>query len=479
MGAPLRPDNATGIFADGSDTSAKTLSENSKFKPVQTKDLDLPNVDFSSNRNWRVNSEVQSNTTCESDVTGSTRSPRRSSVRLDTARRLWARDYSTTKERSLSMAGCGVWRNQSQDVDQTKAQILIQDGRASMHNHFQCKNVWGCPICTPAKVNQMKAYLDECMGPAIKRAGFVHGMLTLTIGHCRSDGMKYTLTCLKKSYEIFDQNLKNEFKSVGLIGKVKSVEVTFGNHGMHPHLHLGLVYSKNQLEEIEKLMIKAQKLWMRLVRPFYGISNLEVGFRWTKMVPLGYLAKELSPEGLERKSGRSFLQLLDRCSFGEFEAGKDYIEGMKAISGTHRWHLGSLPKILNIPCPSKWKTAQYQNIKLKKQKADSLIEYQQSDHREALQSRKRSSMGMILSRAEKGSHQAVLSVVKALVKEVKATAEESTKKNLENKIMGPISLPYDFSRVHKLAGEGALCNERDRLIYLLSQQVGWSADRNP
>lgn len=107
-----------------------------------------------------------------------------------------------------------------------------------------CGSVWACPVCSAKIAERRRAEIVAAMA-AHKAAGGTVTLLTLTAPHQRTDNLAHLLKKQAKALNSFwnDRHVKAAFKSMGIVGQIRALEVTHGrlspsNNGWHPHYHV-------------------------------------------------------------------------------------------------------------------------------------------------------------------------------------------------------------------------------------------------
>ena len=110
-----------------------------------------------------------------------------------------------------------------------------------------CKSVWSCPICaskiTERRRVELQLGIEKWQGKIL--------LLTLTLQHSCNDTLKDTVTALLKGYSKdltsgkFWDSLKGDFN---IKGTIRTLEVTWGLNGFHPHLHVLLFLDCNEYD---------------------------------------------------------------------------------------------------------------------------------------------------------------------------------------------------------------------------------------
>jgi hypothetical protein len=173
-------------------------------------------------------------------------------------------------------------------------------------------------------------------------------MLTFTLRHNRSMSLFEVLGALLRSYRRFRNRKAWKLVRRLLVGVVRSLEVTIGTNGWHPHLHL-LLFVKSEVErvEVENLLESVITDWRAIVGEDLGVlPSVEraVDLTWfgndavSAASYVGKIAKEISLA--DSKSGRDPFALLDVQDVGRDEAVALWIEysdtmrGVQSVSWT-------------------------------------------------------------------------------------------------------------------------------------------------
>lgn len=219
-----------------------------------------------------------------------------------------------------------------------------------------CGSVWACPICCALVQQRRRLELAHLIGWAY-REGYAPMMVTLTFPHTGFD----TLADLRaRQAEAFKKlrsgNTWTKFKKrLGFAGLVRSLEVTYGRNGWHPHTHeLWLVRpqageSRQEIEDSIKRRWYDSCVKAGLVDPENALQRHAfmlhgVNIRWD-VNDSDYLAKQDASRawGADReiasassKSGRLSgvhpHEFLIRRSRGDRERYLEYVDGMKGAS---------------------------------------------------------------------------------------------------------------------------------------------------
>lgn len=346
----------------------------------------------------------------------------RTLVRVSTASRLMAGHWKKTGEniKGSSVLGCGRWKAYGSDPD--FAEIEVVDGVPRMLGHFLCKAVWACPFCERVRVAQTRSWIRCALIPAMDEQNLTGSLLTFTLSHSYSEDWAGVVERLLTAFKRADKALDRPYKAAGSVGKLRALEAPVGVNGLHPHLHVLLVHSRDA--DLIALEAAVSGAWEQAVLEVGGSLN-EHGFDFKADCVNDYAAKmetahEMAANGTKsaRRKGSTLVQLLDRAAVGDQESGDKWIRAQLALGGRRRFHAGALPKKLGIVCPSLWEDEEIQAVRDARklhQEEPVIIRYPQIRHLKATGTvTRRPGLAMILRAARAGKSEIVLSVVDAL-----------------------------------------------------------------
>lgn len=135
-----------------------------------------------------------------------------------------------------------------------------QDGKgARFVGVHTCGSVWACPVCAGKIAHQRRDELRLAHAAHARQGGAAY-LVTLTFPHEKFDielqamveAMLKACTAWgnSKSYRKFLGTAKAPGKYERL-GQVKAIEVTWGEHGWHPHIHLVLFAEPGLQDDLE------------------------------------------------------------------------------------------------------------------------------------------------------------------------------------------------------------------------------------
>jgi hypothetical protein len=188
-------------------------------------------------------------------------------------------------------------------------------------------------------------------------------LLTYTASHRKGTRLKPFLNSILDSYRLLKsgrwwQEMEEHY---GWQGSVRSLEITYGQHGWHPHIH-ELCFTASELQAIAvgTLEVSLRSRWKDKLANNHLYANMAHGFNLTDgwndvsnyVAKFGHepmkaswsaaaeIAKSVSKKG--RLEGRTPLQLLCDYSAGDIEAGDLWREYAMTLKGRNQivWSKG-------------------------------------------------------------------------------------------------------------------------------------------
>lgn len=152
---------------------------------------------------------------------------------------------------------CGCSRNMRGDVVGLFRKI---DGTgARFAGLVTCGSVWTCPVCAAGVVESRRLELQLAIRKHVGEGGKVY-LMTLTAPHTLEMPLDTFLKLWKKALQSFKncKTYKRISAKYARAGSVRSLEVTYGANGWHPHTHdlifagAGLLDDAHALEELRQ-----------------------------------------------------------------------------------------------------------------------------------------------------------------------------------------------------------------------------------
>jgi hypothetical protein len=161
---------------------------------------------------------------------------------------------------------------------------MIDNGGISHYAGLEtCGSIWACPVCS-AKIRNERAQQIATAAGNWHRAGNSVLMVTFTAPHDLGMPLAGLLPVIAKSFSsvIAGRPWLRLKARVPIAGQIRSVEVTHGPNGWHPHLHV-LVFISGQLdaEQLAAFGIHVRSKWSSFItragyRPPSGLHGVKI-----------------------------------------------------------------------------------------------------------------------------------------------------------------------------------------------------------
>lgn len=127
-----------------------------------------------------------------------------------------------------------------------------------------CGSVWACPVCCSVIQNRRRVELSTLIDWAYKQA-LAPAMVTLTFPHCRFDRLDNLLERQAAAFKKFRSgNVWTLFKRrSGFRGLVRSLELTHGRNGWHPHTHELWLIRRMSEDEQREFLVFLRERWLK------------------------------------------------------------------------------------------------------------------------------------------------------------------------------------------------------------------------
>lgn len=223
--------------------------------------------------------------------------------------------------------------------------ITVTHDSTHLSGIFRCSSSWACPTCSPT-IARRRAIEVAAVVAAAKAAGHRVYFVTGTLRHHHGDDLAALLDLCGSGFAAVCKNGKRN----GIVGWVRTVEITYGWHGWHPHVHAVLIVRADV--DGESLMAARGARFREAIAqrggysdPVHGWDVREVGD--DGRVVSDYLAKiegadewtvgdELTRVDLKRRGGAKPFDLLTRAVEGDVLAGDLWAVYESATAGRPR-----------------------------------------------------------------------------------------------------------------------------------------------
>ncbi|MCQ4243425.1 replication protein [Stutzerimonas decontaminans] len=131
---------------------------------------------------------------------------------------------------------CCRWRVPKQALQVHRS---TEHGKAFYSGLQVCASVWACPVCAAKISERRRAELVTAVALA-KSMGMHVKLLTLTVPHGLGDDLPTLLVQIRNAWRRTTTGRagKGFRKLLGIKGTIRALEVTHGQNGFHPHLHV-------------------------------------------------------------------------------------------------------------------------------------------------------------------------------------------------------------------------------------------------
>lgn len=186
---------------------------------------------------------------------------RAKTLRYDLQRAAQRLMYNRTAAKQARVCGC------CRNVKSDRVQIYRTTDKtaARFANLVTCGSVWACPVCSAKVTEKRRAELQDAMNSWRKQGGSVY-MQTLTFPHEADMPLEELKKKFAKALQVFknSRDYKRISKSHGRIGSVRSLEITHGVNGWHPHTH-ELIFARAGMLDDRQAMNDLRMAWIAAV----------------------------------------------------------------------------------------------------------------------------------------------------------------------------------------------------------------------
>lgn len=133
--------------------------------------------------------------------------------------------------------------------------VYADDNGAWLGQVYRCGSVWICPVCSRRVAELRKGEIQDAVDNAIRR-GWGVILVTLTFPHGSGDVLDDILERFTKAQRAFKSGRAavKLRERIGFEGEIRTLEVTHGINGWHPHAHSIWVLKQQPTEEQAKAL---------------------------------------------------------------------------------------------------------------------------------------------------------------------------------------------------------------------------------
>jgi hypothetical protein len=207
-------------------------------------------------------------------------------------------------------AGCGRWLN---GTHEGSVVVKVSAGLgAGVSGVQRCGSVWSCPVCAAVIRQERAQELEEAIAAWLAKG---HGIefVTLTVPHRDTHALDATFNLVAQGWRVGvlgGRRFYEDRRRFGIAAWCRTVEVTHGANGWHPHIH-ALLFTMRPLDGRRRAILGEQlfERWSDWVARSGGGVCSRAAFKIVggSIGAGAYLAK------LQDGSGRSLSQELTRA----------------------------------------------------------------------------------------------------------------------------------------------------------------------
>jgi len=218
-----------------------------------------------------------------------------------------------------------------------------------------CASVWCCPVCSAKVTERRRVELAGGVGFWRSEAGGFLLLVTYTLRHSLGDSLAAVLSPLLAGFDALhagrwwvDFSAKHR-----IYGKVRSLEVTYGASGWHPHIHTLYFLGSGDLPAVNAFELALKERWSYLLQKQGRDASWEHGVdvRISDEDIAEYIAKYAkekewtiehemtkAPAKIGKIGGRTAFQLLKDYSEGDSASGRLFIQYAVSFKGKSQLH---------------------------------------------------------------------------------------------------------------------------------------------
>jgi hypothetical protein len=216
--------------------------------------------------------------------------------------------------------------------------VKVNEGGAYFANIRKCGAVHVCPICSP-KVRAARAREIEVALAAHRATGGGVEFVTLTLRHHAVERLESLLGLVADGFRTvigsgrWVREWYLEREAFGVLGTIRTLELTHGENGWHPHLHV-LVLTKTRLSDHER-QIMQDGWWQRwswyLERKGHHGTTREHGIDWREVRSTADVSRYMAKvyDNLHHEMARSDLKEARHGGRNPFRLLSDLVEAGK------------------------------------------------------------------------------------------------------------------------------------------------------
>lgn len=198
-------------------------------------------------------------------------------------------------------------------------------GKSFFGGLLVCGSVWTCPVCAAKISEKRKQELESAFEQYRSNGGHI-SMLTLTFSHKKMDRLRDILEQFGQATKKFMSGRAfNDIRSeLGLIGRIRVLEVTYGDNGFHPHTHIALFHDNDV--DLENMRLKMFDLWEKACVKFGLKTNYEHGLNLQSGEEADEYISKHGTWSLEQELSKSHIKKAKFGSLSPFDFLRVYLQ---------------------------------------------------------------------------------------------------------------------------------------------------------
>lgn len=154
------------------------------------------------------------------------------------------------------------------DMDGTGVTVgVTAEGVVHVKGVKRCGSVHACPKCAPTIREQRAAQVDALLGRALA-AGCIVYFVTATVQHHHGQSLSYLWQRLQGSWSAAWSGRDVAWDNGdGYVGQIRAFDLTHGQAGWHPHLHVAVVFEPgSSLSDHRRFLVERRRLYRRALQ---------------------------------------------------------------------------------------------------------------------------------------------------------------------------------------------------------------------
>jgi len=225
----------------------------------------------------------------------------------------------------------------------------LPDGRAAYSGLYRCGDFWRCPSCRVTLGIRRARQIEAALRAHVDAGGSAL-LATYTVPHDRDESLPVVLARLAGTWRRYAKSALRDVLGRHYVGNVRSLEVTHGVHGWHPHYH-ALLFVAGGLPYLTPVAVSLSERWSEVAGADWRADVRQVArdgvaavARYLTTDGVAGAAFEMANPASKIPAGRSYPELL--YDYGRFRSSVDaalVYEYAASLHGVH--HLTISPRL--------------------------------------------------------------------------------------------------------------------------------------